>query len=149
MTTEQVRKAYQNKKDVPCPITERLIVSGYQQDKDGYIKFAYGEGIEVNYTKAQPTQWWHLIESYCERTDSQKKFGKSVVCGELILWMAEVLECVQNSELNCLADKIIESGTPIKRRDKTKPPKKYDRKEWNYEIQKLCFDKIVEKVENM
>ena len=149
MTTEQIRKTYQDKKDKPCPITERLIKAGYQQESEGYIKYAYMNGVEVNYKNAEPTQYWHLIKSYCDRTEPQKTFGKTIVCGELILWMAEVLESIDIDDLNSLADKIIKSAVPKKRRDENKPPVKYDRKTWNLEIQKLCFDKIAEKVETM
>lgn len=149
MTIEQVRKTYQDKKDTPCPITERLIKAGYQQEQNGYIDCAYKNGIGVNYKNAEPTQWWHLIKSYCDCKKPQETFGKTIVCGELIFWMAEVLECISIDDLNSLADKIIISAVPKKRRDKKKPPVKYDRKTWNLEIQKLCFDKITEKVEAM
>ncbi len=57
MTIEQVRRAYLDKKDTPCPITQRLIMSGYQQGKSGYIQYAHECGMEVDYRKAQPTQW--------------------------------------------------------------------------------------------
>ena len=147
MNTEQIMKAYQDKKNTPCPITERLIMAGYQQKNTGYIKYAYQQGVEVNYSIAQPTQWWHLIVSYCFRNKPDKTFGKNIVCGELIFWMAEVLRCVSENELNELADQIIKSATPQKRRDKSKPQVVYDRKKWNHEIQKLCFDKIVAMVE--
>ena len=149
MNTEQILKAYIDKKDVSCPITNRLIMAGYQQEREGYIKYAHELGVEVDYRKALPTQWWHLIKSYCERSESKKLFGKSIVCGELIFWMAEALECVDVNKLNALADEIIKSAIPKKRRDNNKPPVIYDRKKWNAVIQELCFDKIVEKVENM
>ncbi len=147
MNTEQIRKVFRDKKDTPCPITERLLKAGFQQAGGGYIKYAYASEIEVDYRKAEPTQWWHLIRSYCDRTKPQKVFGRSIVCGELIFWMAEVLECVSTDELNALADRIIASGVTKKRRNQSKPPMVYDRKKWNAEIQKLCFDKIQQAVE--
>ncbi len=61
--------------------------------------------------------------------------------------MAEVLGCVGTDELNALADQIIASGIPKKRRNQSKPPVVYDRKKWNAEIQKLCFDNIQKAVE--
>lgn len=149
MNIEQVRKAYQDKEKKECPITERLVKAGYQQEKDGYIKYAYQQGVEVDYRKAQPTQWWHLIKSYCKRTEPEKVFGRSITCGELIFWMAEVLECVMPSELNDLADRITESAVPKRRRDKSKPQVKYDRRKWNKEIHDKCFDAIVKSVESM
>ena len=149
MTTEQIIKAYKDKENTPCPITNKLVMAGYQQENDGYIEYAAKCGIEIDYTKALPTQYWHLLKSYCDRTPLEKTFGKNIVCGELILWMAEVLECVEENELNELVNEIIKSATPSPKKDKTKPQVKYERTPCNKKIQDLCFDKIKEKVENM
>lgn len=146
MTVEQLVCIYKDKKEVPCPITERLIKAGYQQESGGYISYAKETGMEVDYTKAQPSQWWHLIESYCNRSDSEKVFGKRIKCGELIFWMAEVLNCVSVDELNSLADEIIQNSIQNKRKS-SKP--KYNRRIWNKKIQDLCFDKILDKVESL
>lgn len=134
MNVYQVRKFYELKKEVECPITSRLVKSGYQQKRNGYIKYAHEQGVEVDYTKAKPSQWWHLINSYCNRTNSDKKFTKRIQCGELIFWMAEVAKCVSISELNQLADTIINN--------------KVDRKTGNKLIRNKCFDNIVKKVES-
>ena len=151
MTTEQIIKAYKDKENTPCPITNKLVMAGYQQEKNGYgyIDYAAECGLEIDYKKALPTQYWHLLKSYCDRTPLEKTFGKSIVCGELILWMAEVLECVEEDKLNELVDEIIKSATPSPKRDKTKPQVKYERTFYNKKIQDLCFDKIKEKVENI
>ena len=78
--------------------------------------------------------------SFCnERIDSHV-FSKNIKNGELILWMAEVLDCVDKTELDELVSSIILSIQYINQRFV------YDRKKWNYEIQKLCFDKIQEEV---
>lgn len=148
MNVKQVLDFYVDKKDSPCPITNRLVQAGYQQERGGYIQYAMKTRMEVCYKNATPTQWWHLIESYCRRTDCQKKFTKRITCGELIFWMAEVANCCEESELEHLANQIIASGESVKRRDHEKPPVKYNRSKWNKEIQKVCFDKIVEKVES-
>ena len=60
-------------------------------------------------------------------------------CGELIFWMAEVSEAVPEGELQGLLERIIAS--------KDDAASGYDRKKWNKEIQKICFDKIVAEVE--
>ena len=150
MNIEQLMLFYNDKKDKECPLTEKLIKAGYQQEKDGYIEYAYEhkEEVEVNYRNAEPNQWWHLIKSYCCRTDKDKTFPKSIKCGELIFWMAEVGKCVEKKELENLVGNIIGSGTHINRRNKQKPESIYNRRKWNEEIHHLCFDKIVKVVES-
>lgn len=148
MTIEQIRKAYQDKEHVPCPITERLVKAGYQQEKDGYIGYAHNKGKEIDYRKSLPTQWWHLLKAYCDQSDSNAEPNR-IQCGELIFWMAEVLECVGADELNNMANRIIKSAKPKERRDKSKPQVEYERRKWNMEIKNLCFDSIVKKVETL
>lgn len=90
----------------------------------------------VDYRKAVPTQYWHLIEEYCPSVNKDKSFNKSVVCGGLILWMAEVSKAVPEEKLEELLERIIVDG------DKRVTPPKYNRIKWNKEIQNLCFDAI-------
>lgn len=148
MNTLQVYNFFKNKKDFLSPCADGLIQAGYQQESGGYIKNAKEQGIAVDYQKCQPSQYWHLIESYCSRTEDDVNFTRRIQCGELILWMAETSQAVSKEELDNLVDRIIKSGEPCPRRKgSTKPPVKYSRKIWNREIQNVCFDKIVQKVE--
>ncbi len=142
MNIRQVEEFFKDKKDAPCPLTERLIKAGYQQTGGGYIDLAKKRGLTVDYAKAEPTQYWHLIEEYCPSVDKDKSFSKSIVCGELMFWMAEVSEAVPKNRLEELADRIIAD-----RDDSTTPPK-YDRIKWNKEIQNVCFDELVRIVED-
>ena len=141
MIIRQVKEFYKDKEKAPCPLTERLIKAGYQQTGGGYINLAKKRGLIVDYTKAEPTQYWHLMEEYIPTVPEDKKFSKSIVCGELIFWMAEVSEAVPNSKLEELLERIIADG------DSSAIPLKYDRIKWNKEIQNLCFDAIVNRVE--
>ena len=136
MIIRQVEDYYKDKKDTPCPLTEQLIKAGYQQTSGGYIDLAKKQGLIVDYAKAEPTQYWHLIEEYCPSVDKNKTFNKSIVCGELIFWMAEVSKAVPKEELKELLDRIIANG------DTSTTPPKYDRIKWNKEIQRICFNKI-------
>jgi hypothetical protein len=131
----QVRTFYKGKKHHLCPITDRLVKSGYQQSvySDGYTRKARQDNLVVDYKQAKPTQWWHLNEAYCRHKDDDAAFKRSIQCGELILWMAEVAECVGASEMNMLVDEII--------RDQM------GRRNANKRIRDLCFDKIADKVE--
>ena len=142
MNIRQVKQFFSNKKDAPCPLTERLIKAGYQQTSGGYIDLAKKRGITVDYMKAEPTQYWHLVEEYIPSVPEDKVFSKSIVCGELIFWMAEVSKAVTEEKLEELLGRIIADG------DKGTIPPKYDRVKWNKEIQNLCFDAIVNVVEN-
>ena len=56
MNNQQVQNFFYDKKDTPCPITESLIKSGYQQEREGYIAYAKEHSIEVTYLEAKPTQ---------------------------------------------------------------------------------------------
>ena len=137
----QVKQFFSDKKETPCPLTERLIKAGYQQTSGGYIDLAKKRGITVDYTKAEPTQYWHLVEEYIPSVPEDKVFSKSIVCGELIFWMAEVSRAVPEEKLEELLERIIADG------DKGTIPPKYDRIKWNKEIQNLCFNAIVNIVE--
>ena len=141
MNIRQVEEFFKDKKDMPCPLTEQLIKAGYQQTSGGYIDLAKKRGLIVDYTKAEPTQYWHLIEEYCRSVDRDKSFNRSIVCGELIFWMAEVSKAVPDDQLEELLKRIIAN------RDNSTTPPKYDRIKWNKEIQRLCFDAIANVVE--
>ncbi|MBQ7634033.1 MAG: hypothetical protein IJS89_00470 [Bacteroidaceae bacterium] len=86
----------------------------------------------VDYRQHQPNLYWHLM-TYCNSKKPNDKFGKSVVCGELIFWMAEVSKAVSTKDLQELLSSIIEETS--------------ERKRWNKEIQKLWFDKIADIIE--
>ncbi|MBQ3469559.1 hypothetical protein IJH16_01135 [Candidatus Saccharibacteria bacterium] len=141
MNIRQVEEFFKDKKNTPCPLTERLIKAGYQQTGGGYIKIARERGVRVDYTKAEPTQYWHLVKEYCPSKNGSGTF--SVPCGELIFWMAEVSDAVPKSDLEKLSNRIIASV--IKAQPSSKP--KYDRRKWNQEIRDICFDKIARIIE--
>lgn len=127
MVKEQVEQFFKNK-DFETPITDRLILAGYKQKQGGYIKYAKQCGIK------HPSQYWHLIHSWCRRSKEQAKFNKRIQCGELIFWMAEVSNAVEPNILNQLADDIINNYLK-------------NRREGNRYIQSICFDNIVRIVE--
>ena len=144
ITCGQVKKVFIGHNNSPCPLTDKLIKVGYQQSSGGYIQLAKKQGVEVNYKKALPSQYWHLIDEYCNSKISSHPFTKSIVCGELIFWMAEILDCVPKDKMNSLIEMIEKDPLYIK---KERPY--YDRKKWNRAIQELCFDRIVEKVNEL
>ena len=141
MTIEQVISYFIQMEDVPCPLTDRLVGAGYQQKDGGYIKRARQEGKEIDYLRNRPSQYWHLM-SYCNSRTPEEPFRKSIVCGELIFWMAEVSESVPKESLRKLVDAITQSAVSY---DGERPI--YDRRHWNKEIQRLCFDAIKAYVE--
>ncbi|MCA9767098.1 MAG: hypothetical protein KC455_11860 [Carnobacterium sp.] len=149
MLIKQIRSYYENKEHYPCPLTEKLIKAGYQQsnDKDGYIFFAEEQGVEIDYRKGEPNQWWHLIKSYCDFKNDDDLREINLKCGELIFWMAEVSNSVDKSKLEQLVNDIIASGTPTHPRNPKKPNAVYDRRVWNKEIYGLCYENIKKTVE--
>ena len=140
MTIGEIISFFQDKGKRPCPLTEKLVKFGYQQRSGGYINKAICEGIEVDYTQNMPSQYWHLM-SYCISRDANKRFGKNIVCGELIFWMAEVSRCVSKKDLLILLERIVNSASY---NDNGRPI--YDRRKWNHMIHNICFDKIFSKI---
>jgi len=151
MNAKQIRDYYEDKKEYKCPLTEYLIKSGYQQRKGDYIAYAaeYSAAhpedvIEVDYTKASPNQWWHLIKSWCDRSNPKLTFRRSIRCGELYFWMAEVSGVFQEDELRELADQALRVA-----RENTSDGKMPLRTvESNLIIRDYCFDRIKIAVEN-
>lgn len=147
MDTKQILDFYYDKKDTPCPETEDLIKAGYQQERGGYIAKAKELGVEVNYKKAMPTQWWHLIECYCNNTKLDRTFPYSIKCGELYFWMAEVSGVLTRNELKELKKQAIGACEVLKRRNKSLPPL-YTSK-GNLIIRNCCYTKIKEFLESL
>ena len=138
MTVGQIRDYFSDKDKIPCPLTQKLVKAGYQQVSGGYIDRARWRGVRVNYKENSPSQYWHLM-TYCDKKNAEKPFSKSVICGELILWMAEVSGAVDKSELEKLVNQIVETAD-LSRGNKPV----YDRRKWNREIYNLCFDRIMQ-----
>ena len=152
MNTAQVRSYYENKENYPCPLTEKLIKAGYQQSnrKNSYISFAEEQGVEIDYRKGEPNQWWHLIKAYCDFENESHLEPSKIRCGELLVWMAEIANCCNKSkleELEELVDEIIASGESEYHSNETTPNVKYQRGIWNKKIRNLYFDDITKAVE--
>lgn len=148
MKTWQVQAFYQDKEKVSCPLTEKLLQGGYRQERGGYVAYARQQEARGETVPRQgnwPSQWWHLMVSYCERTDKDISFTKRIQCGELLFWMAEAGSCVDRKALEELADRILDSAVVVQGRKGAR--RVYRRRTWNREIQRLCFDAIVETVE--
>ncbi len=118
--------------NAPCPKTDALIMSGFQQKSGGYIDYAKECGIFVDYKKALPNQGWHFIRSYLDRTDPDKARIESVICGELIYWLAEVSNALSEEELDELSREV----------------RALDRKNANSLIKARCFPRVLEIVMN-
>lgn len=131
MKISKVYSFFKDKEHAPSPITDRLVESGYSQKSGGYKKKALDLGLIKN-MKETPSQWWHLMESYLPTKKKEDQFPRSVQCGELLIWMAEVSESVSKKELNDLVDEVIQN--------------KYARKIGNIKIRDTCFDATKDKV---
>lgn len=140
MNTKQLYDFFCDKKETPCPYTDELIKRGYQQDSDGYIQRAIEEGLEVDYRKALPSQWWHLIKSYCKNTSDDKEFPRSIRCGELYFWMAEVSGVLDEDQLKDLTERAINVCPIVNRRNNKLPPLKTA--DGNIIIRDECYSKL-------
>lgn len=129
MNKTDIERFFGSKENTKCPITNKLIAGGYKQKSGGYIKNAKIAGVQ------NPTQYWHLIYSWCGKHKDDDPFDKRIQCGELIIWMAEVSEAVPAKELSKLCDRILASYLN-------------NRRGGNAEIKQVCFDRIVDKVMN-
>lgn len=147
MNIKQILEFYYDKKDTPCPETEDLIRSGYQQERGGYIAKAKELGVEVDYKKAMPTQWWHLIELYCANEKPDKIFPYSIKCGELYFWMAEVSGVLTRDELIELKKQAIGACKTLKRRNRSLPP--LCTSKGNLIIRKRCYNEIKKFIESL
>lgn len=127
MTNKQVKEYFIGKENAEHPITDRLINGGYVQQSGGYILNAKKAGI------THPSQYWHLIYSWCANSEENAQFDKRIQCGELLMYMSEVTSAVEPAQLSELCDQILNGDV-------------LDRRKWNRVIQKVCFDKIVETV---
>lgn len=129
MTIEQVYNFYKDKRDTNCEITNNLISSGFYQKKGGYVEIAHVSDVQ------HPSQWWHLM-NYCLSKYELKKEKERypfTPCGELLFWMAEVSNAVPKEELSKLQLEI------------SKQPN--NRKDGNKKIKEICWDKIIEKID--
>ena len=130
MTYAQVYTYFKSKRDAECPITDKLIREGFQQQRGtGYLLIAEKSEIE------NPSQWWHIM-NYCLKKYEmhlENERYRHTPCGELVFWMAEVSGAVSKGELEELQKEIIN--------------RKLTRSEGNKRIKELCFEKVKETVE--
>ncbi len=139
VTIGSIKAYFKDLEDRYCPLSEKLVMSGYQQRSGGYIERAIREGIEVDYRKNAPSQYWHLM-TYCQNKDPEELFTKRVVCGELLFWMAEA--CFGDGEWPDLKEPLETIQKYIIGWEGERPI--YDRKKCNAVIQQFCFDRIIE-----
>lgn len=129
MKVKEVKQAYKSLEYTECPFTNKLMfANGYMQKSGGYIERAKKAGIK----KEDITQYWHLM-TYCDSVDGEKTFGKNIVCGELLFWMAEVAGADKNMLENLEEQTHFDTD---------------NRKKWNIIIQKKCWPIIEEFVNN-
>lgn len=131
MKNIDIKKCYISKKEVPHPLTEKLIAGDYKQKSGGYIKYSKEQGV------VEPSQYWHLIESWCNRRVDDALFNRRIQCGELLVWMAEVV--AKEDELEKLGE-LVELILADYRNN---------RRQGNRNIQEICFPIIEREVKRM
>lgn len=133
MNKTQIVNFFADKEGVASPLTDTLINDkGYRQVSGGYIQYAKSLGINA------PSQYWHLMRSWADRSEPDEIFSKRIQCGELLFWMVEVSGALTSDELCELIGDVMQ----YRHADGT-----YDRTRANNLIRSRCFDKIAETVE--
>ena len=104
-----------------------------------------GTGYRIDQPEKIPSQYTHLI-NYCKRRlkDGAVYFNRTVQCGELIFWMAEVSQALSEKELLDLQQNILKN---YKKETYSNGKIVYDRKAANQLILKTCYDRIKDVVE--
>ncbi len=137
MYLPQVKAFFIDKANTSCALTSDLIARGYKQESGGYVSYFRKQGLSEQEIY---NQYNHLIHSWVEQSELEGKyntpFSRSITCGELIFWMAEVADAVSETELMELKEYVLEEFTT----------KKQTRGELNKIIQNVCFAKIVNTV---
>ncbi len=137
MYLPQVKAFFIDKANTSCALTSDLIARGYKQESGGYVSYFRKQGLSEQEIY---NQYNHLIHSWVEQSELEGKyntpFSRSITCGELIFWMAEVADAVSETELMELKEYVLEEFTT----------KKQTRGELNKVIQNVCFAKIVNTV---
>lgn len=150
MTIEQVKNELDKLSDKKCPLTERLVKSGFQQKQsnDGYTKNARNATpkVVVDFRQALPTQEWHFYESFYANTeDVNQEFANRYSCGEFIFWLAEKLDVEpldsdRYASLEDLVNEVIK--ILVFKGDEVNPNKLLNKREGNQLIRKQCWGEI-------
>ena len=119
ITVTQLANYFRDKENVSTPIYDALVRNGLRKELldyrpsneinndilyggqlDDYIHYAKRVGL-----KEAPTQYWHIMESYCKR---KKQLGQEKVfqfsCIELLAWMAEVSKALAKEEIDDMVE---------------------------------------------
>lgn len=150
MTIEQLSIILDKLKKKECPLTDELVKSGFQQKvaNDGYTKNARNSTpeIEVDFTRALPTQEWHFKESFYANTDdTNQEFVNKYSCGEFLFWLAEKLDVcpkdsIKYSNLRNLLDEVKE--TMKFKNDVIHPDNLLNKSDGNQLIREQCWNGI-------
>lgn len=78
-------------------IADNYVKAGYGQIKGGYFEEAYKQGRNIWKIEAEPSQKWHILDSYYGLKKKDSKFNMNdkanlsrIMCPQLMMWIAEV-----------------------------------------------------------
>lgn len=78
-------------------IADEYVKEGYGQVRGGYFDVAYKNNIVILKETAEPSQKWHLIDSYYALKQKDGNFNmhtkanlSRIMCPQLMLWIAEI-----------------------------------------------------------
>ncbi|QKL33193.1 hypothetical protein [Streptococcus mitis] len=137
MKMQNVYDFFKSKNFAKAPLTIELMQNNFIQEE--------GTGYRIDQPEKIPSQYTHLI-NYCKKRlqDGAVYFNRTVQCGELIFWMAEVSQALSKKELLDLQQNILKN---YKKETYSNGKIVYDRKAANQLILKTCYDRIKDVVE--
>lgn len=77
-------------------VADKYVKEGYGQVRGGYFNVAHKKEKSISMETAEPSQKWHLIDSYYAQKisggfDMQTKANLGrIMCPQLMLWIAEI-----------------------------------------------------------
>lgn len=78
-------------------IADEYVKAGYGQVRGGYFDEAYQNDVVILKKAAEPSQKWHLIDSYYALKQKSSNFNMDtkanlgrIMCPQLMLWIAEI-----------------------------------------------------------
>lgn len=78
-------------------IADEYVKEGYGQVRGGYYDVAYKNNVVILKETAEPSQKWHLIDSYYALKQKNGNFNmhtnanlSGIMCPQLMLWIAEI-----------------------------------------------------------
>ena len=90
-------------------IADEYVKAGYGQVRGGYFEVAYKKDVVILKKTADPSQKWHLLNSYYDEKMKDNTFNMQapaklnrLMCPQLMMWIAEIAGLDRNILQNAM-----------------------------------------------